>query len=455
MDHAAIESLKKAHRQSPDNLPLLLLLARALFDARQFAEAATLLRKSLGSLADAADRRFAAQVFLAAEDASSALTACTGHEPEDLILRARAHLSLRQLPQGLEAYRQAVARNPSLEDVALAQALKAQLVDLPQSDGGNVVSFAVLSNERRKKEEEADEDSGAASYLEPRMTNVMFKDVGGLEDVKAQIHRRIILPFQKPSLFQKFKREAGGGVLLYGPPGCGKTLLARATAGECRAKFYNVAISDILDMYIGESEKKLAAVFAQARRTTPAVVFFDELEALAGKRQYKTDQAGAKLVSQFLAEMDGFNQSNKGVLILAATNVPWAIDPAFRRPGRFDRIQFIPPPDREARASILGLLLADRPVAADIDAAFLAKNTSGFSGADLRNLVETACDIAIAESIDAGKEKPVTSGHLAAALKEIKPTTLEWLTTARNYARYANEGGQYDDVLEFLSKHGM
>jgi SpoVK/Ycf46/Vps4 family AAA+-type ATPase len=152
--------------------------------------------------------------------------------------------------------------------------------------------------------------------------------------------------------------------------------------------------------------------------------------------------------------MDGFAANNREVLILAATNVPWAVDPAFRRPGRFDRIFFVPPPDRPARESILRILLTDRPVAGDIDAGALAKASSGFSGADLRNLVETACDLAIEESLAAGTEKPVTRAHLQTALRELKPTTTEWLTTARNYARYANEGGQYDEVLAFLDKHG-
>jgi transitional endoplasmic reticulum ATPase len=175
---------------------------------------------------------------------------------------------------------------------------------------------------------------------------------------------------------------------------------------------------------------------------------------MKSKRQYTREATSSKLVSQFLSELDGFAQNNQGVLILAATNVPWAVDAAFRRPGRFDRVLFIPPPDRDARFSILQLLMADRPVQGEIDFAFLAKHTSGFSGADLRNLVETAVDEAIEESIGAGREVPLKMGHLEAALKQIRSTTIEWLTTARNYARYANEGGQYDEVLDFLKKHG-
>ena len=161
----------------------------------------------------------------------------------------------------------------------------------------------------------------------------------------------------------------------------------------------------------------------------------------------------AWLVSQFLSEMDGFSQNNSGVLVLGATNVPWAIDPAFRRPGRFDRLQFIPPPDREAREAILKLHLEDRPTGS-LDLATLAKRTQAFSGADLSHLVESATDEAIEASLDAGDEVPIEMAHFKEALEQVKPTTLEWLTTARNYARYANEGGQYDDVLEFLKRHG-
>jgi SpoVK/Ycf46/Vps4 family AAA+-type ATPase len=215
-----------------------------------------------------------------------------------------------------------------------------------------------------------------------------------------------------------------------------------------------VAIHDVLDMYIGESEQKLHALFEKARASAPAVMFFDEIEALGGKRQYTREASSSKLVSQFLAEMDGFAQNNSGVLVLGATNVPWAVDPAFRRPGRFDRTLFVPPPDRPARAAILEILLRNRPAEDDLPTAELAGKTGGFSGADLQNLVETAADNAIAASLDEEREVPIAAGHLRSALGEVKATTAEWLTTARNYARYANEGGQYDEVLDFLKRHG-
>ena len=286
------------------------------------------------------------------------------------------------------------------------------------------------------------------------MPTITFQDIGGLEEVKETIRRKIILPFQKPSLFERFKKRSGGGILLYGPPGCGKTMIARAIAGECNAKFYPVIPSDILDPYYGESERRLAAIFEKARSSAPSVMFFDELEALGGKRSTATNTMASNLVSQFLNEMDGANSRNEGVLILGATNLPWSVDLAFRRPGRFDRVIFIPPPDLEARKRILELKLEGRPMKGPLNLAAIAKDTSGFTGADLENLIETAADEAISDSIASGKEEPISENHLKKALREVKSTTLEWLTTARNYARYANESGHYDDVLEFLKKHG-
>lgn len=290
-------------------------------------------------------------------------------------------------------------------------------------------------------------DAGVAARPEVR-----FADVGGLEHVKRQIRRKIITPFEKPDLFRAFRKRSGGGVLMYGPPGCGKTLLARATAGEAKAHFIPVAITDVLDMYIGESERKLAEAFAEARQHKPSVLFFDELEALASRRR-STGEGSASLVSTFLSEMDGFTGENDGVLVIGATNTPWAVDSAFRRPGRFDRVLFVPPPDQPARLAILNLLVTDRPLAAGLDLQSFAVSTTGFSGADLANLVETAVELAIEDSSSDDALTPVSRRHFDAALQEIRPTTGEWLATARNYAKYANEGGLYDDVRAFLKEH--
>jgi SpoVK/Ycf46/Vps4 family AAA+-type ATPase len=444
MDEATLRSLLEALAASPDNAALRIAVIRGLASAGD-ARAA----EHVGSLAPAAvapaDRAFVSGVLLRAGAVARALAFADGAEPEVQMARARALHAGGDQPGALAAYEAAVRGNPTLEDRDLRAMLAASV---RVHDGpGDGPRLRVVSND--------DTDlSEIDRMLHPEQTPVTFAEVGGLDDIKAQIEKRIILPFQKPALFAKFKKKAGGGILMYGPPGCGKTLLARATAGQCKARFLNVAIEDVLDMWIGESERKLHTLFEQARHQTPAVMFFDELEALAGKREYTREATSSKLVSQFLSEMDGFVKNNSGVLILAATNVPWAIDPAFRRPGRFDRVLFVPPPDRTARAAILGILLAGRPTSPEIDTAAIAARTSGFSGADLENLVDTAADHAIEASLAGNTEVPIDQRHLLGALGEIKPTTIEWLTTARNYARYSNEGGQYDEVLEFLRRYG-
>jgi transitional endoplasmic reticulum ATPase len=445
MDDATLSSLKAALAASPDNGPLLALLLRAHLTRNELPPALELLGARAPERLPEQDRHVGAQVLLATGDARRALLFCQGPTAEQALWAARAHLALEELDAARAAYQRAVTANATLEDVELRTRLSVRVVEAQTPQGGP--RLRVISNDDTNEED-------SAHALAPALPPLTFADVGGLTEVKKQVHRRIIQPFQKPSLFERFKRKAGGGILLYGPPGCGKTLLARATAGECKARFFNVIISDVLDMYIGESERKLHALFEKARQSTPAVLFFDEIEALAAKRQFSREGSSAKLVSQFLAEMDGFAQTNSGVLVLGATNTPWAIDPAFRRPGRFDRVFFVPPPDAPARRDILQLALKGRPQEEKLDLDFIVQRTQGFSGADLSHVVETASDLAIERSLDAGTESPLRDEDLKAALREVKPTVLEWLTTARNYARYANEGGQYDEVLEFLQAHG-
>ncbi len=445
MDDATLSSLKAALAASPDNGPLLALLLRAHLTRNELPAARELLGTRPPEHLPEQDRHVGAQVLLDTGDARRALLFCQGPTAEQALWAAHAHLALEETEPARAAYQRAVTANATLEDVDLRSRLFTRVVDAQTPQGGP--RLRVISNDDTNAED-------AAHAVAPPLPPLTFADVGGLEEVKKQVNRRIIQPFQKPSLFERFKRKAGGGILLYGPPGCGKTLLARATAGECKARFFNVIISDVLDMYIGESERKLHALFEKARQGTPSVLFFDEIEALAAKRQFSREGSSAKLVSQFLAEMDGFAQSNSGVLVLGATNTPWAIDPAFRRPGRFDRTFFVPPPDAPARRDILKLALKDRPAEEGLDLDFIVQRTQGFSGADLSHVVETASDLAIERSLDAGTESPLRDEDLKAALREVKPSVLEWLTTARNYARYANEGGQYDEVLEFLQANG-
>jgi transitional endoplasmic reticulum ATPase len=284
---------------------------------------------------------------------------------------------------------------------------------------------------------------------------IKFADVGGLEDVKERIRMAIVYPFQHPEMFAAYGKRAGGGLLLFGPPGCGKTYIARATAGEVGAAFINVGISDVLDMWHGQSEQKLHVIFETARRLRPTVLFFDEIEALGGNRLDMRQHFQRTLVNQFLAEMDGMEGDNSEILIIGATNSPWHVEPALRRPGRFEHIVFVPPPDEDARREILRLHLAGKPAAEDVEISRIAGDTESFSGADLRALVDTASDEALKNAMRSGKVVPFSTNLLLQALRKTRPSTLDWLNTARNYAIYSNQGGLYDDVVAYLKKHKL
>ena len=293
-------------------------------------------------------------------------------------------------------------------------------------------------------------DSAESLALEPEREKVDFSDVGGLDELKDAIRMKIVLPFQKPEVFAKYGKRRGGGMLLYGPPGCGKTLLARATAGEVGATFMNVAIDQVLDMWFGESEAKLSALFDEARRRAPAVLFFDEVEAIGASRQQLRQGPGRTLVNQLLAEMDGVDSANDRVLVMAATNAPWHVDSALLRPGRFDRVVFVPPPDGPARAEILRLQLRGRPTATGLDLQSLIADSDGLSGADLSDLVERAIEGPLKEALLTGKERDLTGDDLTSALSGSRASTSDWFATAKNYATFANSGGLYDELVAFL-----
>lgn len=280
---------------------------------------------------------------------------------------------------------------------------------------------------------------------------IKFADVGGMDALKERLRMDIVYPLQKPELFSAYGKRAGGGVLLYGPPGCGKTHLARAAAGECNASFIVVEIPQVLDMWLGESEKRLHALFERARKESPTILFFDEIEAIGAARHQLRHGPGRRMVNQLLLEMDGVAAENANVLVLGATNAPWDIDPALRRPGRFDRVLFVPPPDLAAREAVLTLTLQERPTDR-LDLGVIARRTARYSGADLVHLCAVASERALTEAVRTGRLRPITQSDLVASLDQVKPTTLEWIETARRYVTYANQAGLYDDVKRFLER---
>lgn len=281
--------------------------------------------------------------------------------------------------------------------------------------------------------------------------DISFKDVGGLLSVKKEIDLKIIKPLEHAELYAQYGKKIGGGILLYGPPGCGKTYLAKATAGEIKANFINVGLNDILDMWHGNSEKNLHAIFEKARSNTPCVLFIDEIDALGAKRTDMRNSAGKTVINQFLSELDGIQSSNEGILIVGATNSPWHLDVAFRRPGRFDRIIFVPPPDVEGKVEILKIMLNEKPVG-NIDHKKVASKTKGYSGADLNAMIDIAIEGKLTKAMETGVPEPIATSDLLAAIKKHKPSTIDWFTTAKNYALFANQSGLYDDILKYLDK---
>ena len=293
-----------------------------------------------------------------------------------------------------------------------------------------------------------------SDFIDTDPAAITFDDVGGLRDVKKVIDRLIIQPLARPELFEKYGKSAGGGVLLYGPPGCGKTMIARATAGQCGLPFYNLRIEDLVDPYFGVTEQRIAAAFDAARELRPCILFIDELDALGYSRAQQSSDRGRAMVEVLLQQLDSVGFDNTGLLVLAASNEPWDIDGALLRPGRFDRTIFVPPPDDDARRSIIERRLLATPNQG-VDVKRLTKATSLFSGADLRELVDRGIEEVLEEAISSGGEPPLTQAHLERALAEVRATTLTWLQRARNHADFGNVGGRWDDVKSYLGKRAV
>ena len=231
--------------------------------------------------------------------------------------------------------------------------------------------------------------------------NVTWGDVGGLENVKRELQELVQYPVEHPDMFLKFGMSPSRGVLFYGPPGCGKTLMAKAIANECQANFISIKGPEMLSMWFGESSANIRELFDKARAAAPCVLFFDEIDSIASARASNSGDSGAadQVVNQLLTEMDGMD-SKKNVFIIGATNRPDTIDPAIVRPGRLDQLIYIPLPDEKSRLAILKSCLRKAPISDGIDLEYLAKSTPGFSGADLTEICQRACKLAIRECIE-------------------------------------------------------
>lgn len=437
-----LNALREAISLSPDNIPLRQHLAETLLSRGQPEQAEVEFKAALARSPDHMPVKIGlARAFLAQQKASAALVILedmvqrSDAPAESHVLYARLLFNRGEVENAVAQYKLGVEKDAEAGDDEFAARL---------GIGGPFQESEVIDGRLRAANHE-----GGGSSTEVERPKVNFDSVGGMEPLKDEIRMKIIHPLNHPELYRAYGKAIGGGILMYGPPGCGKTHLARATAGEIKAAFISVGINDVLDMWIGNSERNLHALFEQARDNKPCVLFFDEVDALGARRSDMQHSAGRHLINQFLAELDGIQTNNEGLLILAATNSPWHLDPAFRRPGRFDRVLFVPPPDAAARAGIVRILCRDKPVK-DIDYPQVAKKTDQFSGADLKAVVDMAIEAKLREAFKAGIPTPLTTGDLTSAAAQLKPTTREWFATARNHALYANQGGIYDDILKYL-----
>ncbi len=461
---AHLDALRQAVAVSPDNLPLLLLLGDGCLDALLFDEA----RRHFQQALKQAPQNSSAQMGLAR-------SAYQEGNLSEAVLRAEAVLAVH--PNHGAAWR-LLSRLDFIEgrpDEAREKYAKARQVEPAVQDLGLEKDLALgqerphLGSNNRPLPagaEGADDEPEPSPNLPPlpranrrndaadfaaefERPTITFAEVGGMHAVKEEIRMKIIHPLHNAELFRQYGKTVGGGVLLYGPPGCGKTLLSRATAGEIKATFLSIGIHQVLDMWLGNSEKNLHNIFETARQSRPAILFFDEVDALASDRAAMKQSAGRNVINQFLAEMDGATSDNDGILVLGATNAPWQVDPAFRRPGRFDRVLFIPPPDEDARASIIEILAKGKPVQ-KLDARAVAKRTKDFSGADLKAVFDVAAEEKLAVAMRENRLVPITTDDLIRAARNLQPSTKAWFESAKNYALYANQSGFYNDVLSFL-----
>jgi len=431
MNESTINSLREALKHSPENTPLRQLLAETLLDLNRLEDAEKEYTTLLNISNDNKAKVGLATVFFKKGSHSGCnviLEEVIDNGTNDLnvySLYAKGLLKENSIEKATEAYKNALSIDPNYFDEDLDKQLRQR-----------------NSSDSPETNEELDN-----RFLQK--PNINFSDVGGLETVKKEIDLKIIKPLLHPELYKAYGKKIGGGILLYGPPGCGKTFIAKATAGQAKAKFINVGLNDILDMWVGNSEKNLHEIFALARSNTPCVLFVDEIDALGASRSDMKQSSGRRLINQFLQELDGIASTNDGILTIGATNTPWNLDPAFRRPGRFDRIVFVPPPDVTTRESILRLKLKNKPTGT-IDLKTIAKKSNNYSGADIDAIIDIAIELKIESSFSDGIPKPLETEDLINALSKHNPSTQEWFSTAKNFAMFANDSGLYDDILTYM-----
>ncbi|XUK61246.1 ATP-dependent zinc metalloprotease FtsH [Plantibacter sp. RU18] len=334
-------------------------------------------------------------------------------------------------------------------DPARARVLRARVMAARLRDG------TAPSPTPLPADQEADDVIEQPGLWDAERPAVTLADVAGLADVKAHLDSTFLAPLRNPELAAAFGQKPGGSLLMYGPPGCGKTFIAKAIAGDLGASFIHVTLADLLSKWIGDSEKAIQSVFRDARASAPCVIFFDEFDALGGRRTSSSgSQSMRMIVTQLLEELDGVASLNDGVYFLAATNRPWDIDTALRRPGRIDKTVLVLPPDAVARAAILQGELEGKPTK-DVDVIAVAAATEGFSGADMAQVATIALQQSLTASMSAGAIVPVTTDALEQAAAGLTPSTTSWFDQIAPVLEYGVDDGTFEQLRAYRVKRGL
>ena len=457
-DPTVLASLRKAVEAMPDDVPLRVHLATLLLQAGQRDEAirhvGAVLQRDPGQHrgpGPAAAARGARTVSVGPAGPASLQAPQPGRQ--------------RRQPGGRTGQRDRAARcqpngppppaGPPAPEAGLAGPRRQdRSPDFDWSQAESELSDVLPPMFVGSEETSADSASAPAEAFDAEHTTLKLADVAGMNQVKQRLEAAFLAPMRNPELRKLYGKSLRGGLLLYGPPGCGKTFIARAVAGELGARFMAVSFADIIDMFVGQSERNIHELFEIARRNAPCVLFLDEVDAIGQKRSQLRNTPMRSAVNQLLLELDDVGGGNDGVFLLAATNHPWDVDSALRRPGRFDRTLLVLPPDNAAREAIFRFHLRDRPVAG-VNLGRLAKLTDGYSGADIAHICETASERALLDSINRGEARMIGQPDLEASAAEVKPSLGAWFDTARNVALFANEGGAYDDLADYLKKRRL
>ncbi len=461
MSRQLIDSLSQAVNQNPTDVALRLHLAKLLLDAHEAKEA---LRHCTHVLSNSPDTLEAIELAAAAARLAGEERIAQGYAKLYVALSGNApnipNPPLNMPPQAPQAPQATGEPTPLKAPVPEQADINPRVWDdvpvvFDDSDDDDDVAqkYKTWRGEEVEEEIVVPDDEITLEKLdqlwEMELPRITLKDVAGMEAVKRRLNLNFLAPMRDPKLRQHFKKKLRGGLLLYGPPGCGKTYIARAAAGELGAKFISVGISDVLDMWLGNSEKNMHEIFQMARRNAPCVLFLDEIDALGHKRTNLKYSAGRNVINQLLYETDSANYDNEGIFLLGATNHPWDVDSALKRPGRLDRTLLVLPPDAAARRRVLEMNMQDRP-SDMLNLDRVLDGTEGYSCADLVALCEAATELAMEEYVERGVIRNVNEVDFKRAKREVRPSTLAWFEAARNYAMFANEGGAYDDLIDYL-----